>query len=256
MRVVIKIGTSTLTHPNGSLNIRLFERICKVISDIKSAGNSVILVSSGAIAMGKNKLNLAERPQDVPTKQAAAAVGQCELMYFYDKHFFEYRQTVAQLLVTADDLQNQERRTHFGNTLERLLSLGAIPVINENDTLSTAEISVSDNDNLSATVAVAVNADLLVLMSDINGLYSSDPHVDKNARLISTVEEITDDIIALGGKSVSGLGTGGMATKLQAAQTCVNSGADMVIINGSSPEILYDVLAGKPVGTRFIGKKL
>ncbi len=256
MRVVIKIGTSTLTHSTGNLNVRLFEKLCKVISDLKNAGNRVIVVSSGAIALGRSKLSLAERPSDIPTKQAAAAVGQCELMYFYDKVFSEYRQNVAQLLITAEDLESGERLDNFGNTLERLLQLDALPIINENDTVATAEISVSDNDTLSALVAVTVKADLLVLLSDIDGMYSADPHVDDSARLVSVVEDITPEIEKAAGGSVSGLGTGGMAAKINAAKICVGAGTDMVIANGAKPELLYDILGGKPVGTRFIGKKL
>lgn len=255
MRVVIKIGTSTLTHSTGNLNIRLVEELCKVISDIKNAGHQIIMVSSGAIAMGVSKLGLAKRPSDIPTKQAAAAVGQCELMYFYDKLFSDYRHNVAQVLIIADDLQNSGRSKHFGNTMERLLELGALPIINENDTVATEELSVSDNDSLSAIVAVEVRADLLVLLSDIDGLYSADPHIDHSAKLIPVVDEITDDICCIAGGSVSGLGTGGMATKVHAARMCVENGVDMVIANGANPSVLYDIMEGKPVGTRFIGKR-
>ena len=255
MRLIIKIGTSTLTHSTGMLNFRLFERLCKVISDVKNAGHEVIVVSSGAIALGRSKLQLKERPTDIPTKQASAAVGQCELMYFYDKYFSEYRQSVAQILVTAEDLNGGERLVNFGNTVERLLDLGALPVINENDTVATAEISVSDNDTLSALVAVTVKADLLVLLSDIDGLYSADPHKDESAKLIPLVEEITPEIESIAGGSVSGLGTGGMATKIHAASLCTNAGADMVIVNGANPEIIYDVIEGKAVGTKFTGKR-
>ncbi len=256
MRVIIKIGSSTLTHSTGRLNFRLFERLCRVLSDIKNAGHEVIVVSSGAIALGRGKLQLSERPKDIPTKQAAAAVGQCELMYFYDKYFSEYRQSVAQLLVTAEDLTGGERFVNFANTLERLLALGALPVINENDTVATAEISVSDNDTLSALVAVTIKADMLILLSDIDGLYSADPHKDGEAKLIPLVEEITPEIEKIAGGSVSGLGTGGMATKIHAAKICTQSGTDMVIANGASPEAVYDIVEGKSVGTKFTGKKL
>ncbi|MGN0808078.1 MAG: glutamate 5-kinase [Candidatus Coproplasma sp.] len=256
MRLIIKIGTSTLTHSTGKLNFRLFERLCKVISDVKNAGHEVIVVSSGAIALGRSKLQLKERPTDIPTKQASAAVGQCELMYFYDKYFSEYRQSVAQLLVTAEDLNGGERLYNFGNTVERLLDLGALPVINENDTVATAEISVSDNDTLSALVAVTIKADLLILLSDIDGLYSADPHKDGSAQLIPLVEEITPEIERIAGGSVSGLGTGGMATKIHAASLCMQSGADMVIVNGANPEIIYDVISGSAVGTKFTGKRV
>lgn len=256
MRIVIKIGSSTLTHSNGNINIRLFEEICKVLADIKNAGNEVIIVSSGAIALGRSKLSLEAKPKDMPTKQAAAAVGQCELMYFYDKLFSEYRQTVAQILVTAEDLKCGERSENFGNTLERLLELSAIPVINENDTVSTAEILVGDNDTLSAMVAITVKADLLILLSDIDGLYSADPHMDKNAKLLSVVDCITPEIEHAAGGTVSSVGTGGMTTKIHAAKICTDKGCDMVIANGASPELLYDIIEGKGVGTRFIGKKL
>lgn len=256
MRVIIKIGTSTLTHSTGRLNFRLFERLCKVLSDVKNAGHEVIVVSSGAIALGRSKLQLAQRPTDIPTKQASAAVGQCELMYFYDKYFSEYRQSVAQLLVTAEDLTGGERLINFGNTVERLLALGALPVINENDTVATAEISVSDNDTLSALVAVTVKAELLILLSDIDGLYSADPHKDGSARLIPRVGEITPEIEKIAGGSVSGLGTGGMTAKIHAASICMRAGTDMVIANGAAPEAVYDILEGKQVGTRFTGKRL
>lgn len=256
MRLVIKIGSSTLTHSNGCLNIRSFERLCQVIADVKNAGNEVIVVSSGAIALGRSKLSLGERPKDIPTKQAAAAVGQCELMYFYDKLFSKYHHNVAQILISADDLLGGERKLNFGNTVERLIELNALPVINENDTVATAEISVSDNDTLSAYVAVCVKADMLVLLSDIDGLYSADPHIDGNAKLISKVDEITPEIENIAGGSVSGLGTGGMATKLNAAKICTGAGVDMVISNGANPELLYDILEGKLVGTLFKGKKV
>lgn len=256
MRMIIKIGSSTLTHLTGKLNFRLFERLCKVISDVKNAGHEVIVVSSGAIALGRGKLFLKERPVDIPTKQAAAAVGQCELMYFYDKYFSEYRQSVAQILVTAEDLNGGDRVVNFGNTIERLLDLGAIPIINENDTIATAEISVSDNDTLSALVATTVNADALILLSDIDGLYSADPHKDGNAKLIPVVKEITPEIVAASGGSVSGVGTGGMATKIHAASICMSANTDMIILNGASPEGIYDIIEGKPLGTKFVGKKL
>lgn len=256
MRTVIKIGTSTLTYLNGNLNLKRFESLCKVIADIKNAGNQVAVVSSGAIALGKSKLGLSARPADVPSKQAAAAVGQCELMCFYDREFSCYHHNVAQMLVTAEDLRGGERSVNFGNTAEKLLSMGALPVINENDTVATAEISAGDNDTLSALVAVAVKADLLILLSDIDGLYTADPHSDKTARLIPVVENITAELESAAGGSVSGVGTGGMATKLQAAKICTAAGCDMVIANGAEPENLYKIIAGESAGTRFTGKKL
>ena len=253
MRIVVKVGTSTLAHRTGRMNIRRVEALCKVLSDVKNAGHEVILVSSGAIGMGVGKLSLSERPADIPTKQAAAAVGQCELMYTYDRLFGEYNHTVAQLLVTGSDVEDAGRRAHFHNTLYRLLELGALPIINENDTIATDEIVIGDNDTLSAIVARTVDADLLVLLSDIDGLYTADPRADRHARLIDTVHTITAEIEALAGGNGSSLGTGGMVTKLRAARIAGEKGIDMVIANGANPELIYDILEGKRVGTRFIG---
>lgn len=253
MRIVVKVGTSTLAHPTGRMNIRRVEALCKVLSDVKNAGHEVILVSSGAIGMGVGKLSLSERPSDIPTKQAAAAVGQCELMYTYDRLFSEYNHTVAQLLVTGSDVEDAGRRNHFHNTLYRLLELGALPVINENDTIATDEIVIGDNDTLSAIVAATVDADLLILLSDIEGLYTADPRANPDARLIEVVEAITEEIEALAGDPGSRLGTGGMVTKLRAARIAGEKGIDMVIANGANPELIYDILEGKRVGTRFIG---
>ena len=256
MRIVVKVGTSTLAHPTGRLNIQRMEKLCKVLSDLKNMRHEIILVSSGAIAMGFGKLNLSERPKDVPTKQASAAVGQCELMYIYDKLFTEYNHTVAQLLITAPYIEEGGvRKQNFHNTLARLLELGALPVINENDTISTEEFGIGDNDTLSAIVAVTIHADLLILLSDIDGLFDGDPRKNPDAKLIDTVEKIDEHIISLGGGSGSNLGTGGMATKLRAAQMATAAGCEMVIANGQSPEVLYDVAAGKRVGTRFLAKR-
>ena len=251
MRVVIKIGTSTLTHSTGNLNIRRMEELCKVMSDIKNAGHEVILVSSGAIGMGVGKLGLLQRPTDVPTKQAAAAVGQCELMYFYDKIFGEYHHIVAQLLITGEDIANETRHQNFSNTLNRLLQMGALPIINENDTVGTKEIVIGDNDTLAAIVAESVKADLLILLSDIDGLYTADPRTNPDATLIHKITKLDDSILALAGGSGTNRGTGGMVTKLQAAKICMGCGCDMVIANGSNPTNLYDILEGKNVGTRF-----
>ena len=256
MRIVVKVGTSTLAYPTGRLNIQRMERLCKTLSDLKNAGHEIILVSSGAIAMGFGKLNLSERPKDMPGKQASAAVGQCELMYVYDKLFTEYNHIVGQLLIPAPDIADGgSRKANFHNTMDRLLELGALPVINENDTISTEEIAVGDNDTLSAIVAATVSADLLVLLSDIDGLYDGDPRKNPDAKLIPTVETVDERIIALGGGSGSSLGTGGMATKLLAAQIAVGAGCEMVIANGEKPELLYDIVAGKPIGTRFLVKR-
>ena len=251
MRVVIKIGTSTLTHSTGNLNIRRMEELCKVMSDIKNAGNEVILVSSGAIGMGVGKLGLLERPKDVPTKQAAAAVGQCELMYFYDKIFGEYHHIVAQLLITNEDILSEERHQNFSNTLNRLLELGALPVINENDTVGTKEIVIGDNDTLAAIVAESVDADLLILLTDIDGLYTANPRNNPEAQLIHRITMLDDSVMALAGGTGTNRGTGGMVTKLQAAKICMNCGCDMVIANGNNANNLYDILDGKDVGTKF-----
>lgn len=254
MRVVIKIGTSTLAHPSGHLNIRRTETLCKVISDIKNAGHEVIIVSSGAIGMGVGKLGLRQRPTDIPSKQAAASVGQCELMYTYDKLFDEYSQTVAQLLITGDDVASETRHQNFSNTINRLLELGAIPIINENDTVATDEIVIGDNDTLAAIVAQSIQADLLILLSDIDGLYTADPHSHPDAKLIPQISRIDDDVKALAGVSGSNLGTGGMITKLRAAEICLSCGCDMIITNGNTPDHLYDILDGKSVGTIFTEK--
>ena len=251
MRIVVKVGTSTLAHSTGNINIRHVEELCKVMSDLKNAGHEMILVSSGAIGMGVGKLSLKEKPQDMPTKQAAAAVGQCELMYAYDKLFSEYNHTVAQILLTGLDLEDSERYHNIQNTMNRLLELNVLPIINENDTVSTQEIAVGDNDTLGAIVAVSMKADLLVLLSDIDGLYTADPHKDEKAELISLVTEITPEIEALGGGKGSTLGTGGMVTKLNAAKLCMEKGTDMIIANGSKPAVLYDIVDGKKNGTRF-----
>ena len=255
MRIVIKIGTSTLAYEGGRMNIRRVEHLCKVISDIKNSGHKIILVSSGAIGMGVGKLSMSAYPDDIPSKQAAAAVGQCELMYVYDKLFTEYNHTVAQILLTGSDFSHQDRCKNFENTLEKLLELNVLPVINENDSVATQEIKVGDNDTLAAMVAKSSKSDLLVLMSDIDGLYTGDPHKSKNVELIKVVDSLSDDIMALGGGKGSKLGTGGMKTKLQAAKICTESGCDMVILNGKEPEILYDYLDGKQVGTFFRANK-
>ena len=254
MRIVVKIGTSTLTHSTGHLNIRRIEQLCACLSDIKNAGHEVIMVSSGAIGMGVGKLGLHARPKDIPTKQAAAAVGQCELMYTYDKLFSEYHHTVAQLLITGDDVADDTRHQNFSNTLNRLLELGALPIINENDTVATAELGIGDNDTLAAIVAQSVKADLLVLLSDIDGLYTADPRNHPDAKLISRVERIDEHILSLAGVSGTNLGTGGMVTKLQAAKICMACGCDMVITNGNDPKNLYDIVDGKAVGTTFSEK--
>lgn len=252
LRIVVKVGTSTLAHKTGNLNIRLVRDLCTVLADLKNAGNEIVLVSSGAIGMGVGKLSLGARPDDIPGKQAAAAVGQCELMYTYDKLFGEYNHVVGQVLLTADDVLNDERFQNFSNTMNRLLEMGALPVINENDSISTAEIALGDNDTLSAIVAKSVHADMLVILTDCDGLFTADPRTDKDAKLIPLVETITEDLMQLGGGSGTKLGTGGMATKLTAAKMATGSGIDTIIINGEKPAVLYDIVAGKDfVGTKF-----
>jgi len=259
MRIVVKIGTSTLAHAAGRLNIRHVEELVKVLSDLKNAGHEMILVSSGAIGMGVGKLNLPGRPADMPTKQAAAAVGQCELMYTYDKLFAGYNHTVAQLLLTGEDVRFPHRRQNFVNAMERLLELNALPIVNENDAVATDEVgestTIGENDTLAAIVAECVGADRLILLSDIDGLYTADPRKDEHAALIPEVGEITPEMWARAGDPGSALGTGGMATKLKAAEIAMACGCDMIIANGRRPELLYDIAAGRPVGTRFVGRR-
>lgn len=255
MRIVVKVGTSTLTHPTGNTNIRRVQALCRVLSDLKNAGNEIILVSSGAIAMGAGKLLLTEKPSDMPTKQAAAAIGQCELMYIYDREFSKYNHKIAQLLITNSDVQNETNHQNFRNTLSRLLELNVLPVINENDTVSTEEISIGDNDTLGAIVATSIDADMLILLSDIDGLYNKDPHKNPDAKLIPVVENLSDEIMKMGEGKGSSFGTGGMHTKLNAAKIATDEGIDMIIANGNDPELLYDIVEGKEIGTRFIGKR-
>ncbi|MDE7394509.1 MAG: glutamate 5-kinase [Clostridiales bacterium] len=256
MRIVVKVGTSTLTHETGRMNLRRVQDLCRVIADLKNAGHEMILVSSGAIGMGIGKLSLRERPTDIPTKQAAAAVGQCELMDTYDRLFGQYHHTVAQILLTGADLSHTDRHENFSNTVSRLLSLGVLPVINENDTVATDEIKVGDNDTLSALVAVSVKADLLILLSDVDGLYTADPRKSDKAELIREVHGVTDELFARAGGAGSALGTGGMKTKLQAAKICECSGCDVVLMNGATPERLYDAVENKPLNaTRFYARR-
>lgn len=254
MRILVKVGTSTLAYATGCLNIRHVELLVKTLSDLKNAGHEIVLVSSGAIGMGIGRLALKGRPEDMPTKQAAASVGQCELMYTYDKLFGEYNHTVGQILLTGSDFSHADRKENLENTLHRLIEMGVIPIINENDTIATDEISVGDNDTLAAMAACSVHADLLVLLSDINGLYTKDPHKNPDARLIPLVTEITPEITAQADGAGSGLGTGGMATKINAARIVMRQGIDMVIANGARPETLYAIADGRAVGTRFQGK--
>ena len=251
MKIVVKVGTSTLAHPTGRFNIRRVETLCRVLSDIKNAGHELILVSSGAIGLGVGKLNLKEKPEDIVSKQAAASIGQCELMYFYDAQFMKYNHIISQILITGMDFENETSRSNFQNTVNRLLELSVMPVINENDTIVTDEISVGDNDTLGAIVAKTVGADLLIILSDIDGFYTADPRKDPAAEIIDEVNEVTPELLALAGAEGTRLGTGGMITKIQAAQIAMEAGIPMVLASGKEPENLYRILDGEKVGTRF-----
>ncbi|MBQ8781530.1 MAG: glutamate 5-kinase [Oscillospiraceae bacterium] len=255
-RVVIKIGTSTLAHKTGRLNIRRMEKLVKVISDIQNSGREVILVSSGAIGLGMSKLGMQKRPTETKLKQACAAVGQCELMYIYDKLFGEYNLTVAQLLLTKYVIEGP-RKNNIINTVEELVNHHVIPIVNENDTVAIDELELEfgENDTLAAQVALLCNADLLVIMSDIDGFYNANPKLDPNAELIPVVNEINEDVRKLAGDAVSGLGTGGMITKLNAAELVMAQGIDMALLNGRNPAILYDLFDGKTAGTIFTAEK-
>lgn len=254
-RVVVKVGTSTITHKTGRLNIRRVEMLVKTLADIQNAGHEVILVSSGAIGLGMSKLGLSQKPKDTKTKQACAAVGQCELMYMYDNLFSTYSINVAQLLLTKYILL-EDRKINVQNALNRLIDFGAIPIINENDTVAIdeLELEMGENDSLAANVAVLADADLLIIMSDIEGLFDKDPHKYEDAELIPVVPEITEEIKALAGGAGSSLGTGGMATKIKAAEIAKNGGIDLIIMNGEDPRRLYKVFENKPVGTLFLAK--
>lgn len=252
---MVKVGSSTLTHESGLLNLRRVERLVTVLSDIKNSGKQIILVSSGAMAVGVGKLSLREKPHDMPGKQAVAAVGQCELMYTYDKLFGEYNHVTSQILLTRDVMDDAHRKRNVQNTFCRLLEMGCIPIVNENDSVATEEIEFGDNDTLSAMVAVVAEADLLVLLSDIDGLYDYNPREEPNARLYSLVEEITPEIEASAKGVGSARGTGGMVTKVQAAHLSQGHGIDMVIMNGAQPKRLYDLFDDKEIGTWFPARK-
>lgn len=260
-RIVVKVGTSTLTHASGRVNLRSMERLVRVLADLQSMGYELILVSSGAIAVGTAKLALRERPSELRMKQAAAAVGQCQMMHIYDKLFSEYSHSVAQILLTDKDVEQPERAEHLSNTFEALLQMGVIPIVNENDSVSSAEIEtgqhkvLGDNDTLSAIVAKLCQADLLVLLSDIDGLYDCDPRTHTGAQLLHHVTSLTPEILQMAGGAGSWRGTGGMATKLSAAKLCMDAGLEMVITNGAQPEHLYDIIDGAEVGTRFLAAK-
>lgn len=250
-RIVVKVGTSTLTYDTGKINIRRMSKLAQVLSDLKNAGKEIVLVTSGAIGVGVGKLGLKERPKDTPGRQAAATVGQCELMFLYDKFFGEFGNIIGQLLVTRSDFENEERHTNLHNSFMKLFEYGAIPVVNENDSVAVEEIVFGDNDSLSAHVAKIVDADLLVILTDIDGLFSANPREDENAVLIHNVDKIDDEILALAGGSGTNRGTGGMITKLHAAQIATDAGIDTVVMNGSDPEELYKLLDGRQTGTLF-----
>ena len=258
-RIVVKVGTSTLTNEMGKSDLRSFDRLACVLSDIQNMGYEVILVSSGAIAVGTNKLNIKERPSSMRMKQAAAAVGQCSMMFRYDKFFNDYDKTIAQILLNAEDMEQEEKKENLINTFDALLDMDIIPVVNENDSVSYTEIEsedrlFGDNDMLSAVVAVLCRAKRLVILSDINGLYDADPRLYPNANLISRIEEIDETIYVLAGGAGSRRGTGGMKTKLRAAALATAQGIDTVITNGKAPEALYEIVRGNKVGTLFVGK--
>ena len=253
--IVIKVGSSSLTYETGLINMRQIELLCKLIADIRNSGRSVTLVSSGAIAVGTAKMGLRTYPSTTAERQAAAAVGQCELMYLYDKLFTEYHHKVAQVLLTRDDIETYNRKHHVENTFNQLREWGAIPIVNENDTVSVEEIEIGDNDTLSAIVAALTNADGLILLSDIDGLYDGNPHDNPDAKLIPLVEEIDDYIESIAGGAGSRRGTGGMATKIAAAKIATKAGCAMCIMNSKDMLKIYDLLDGKSVGTLFTAKK-
>lgn len=257
-RIVVKVGTSTLTNEVGKKDLRAVDRLVCVLSDIQNMGYEVILVSSGAIAVGSNKLNLKSKPTSMRMKQATAAVGQCSIMFLYDKFFGDYDKTIAQILLNAEDIEQEEKEENLTNTFSALLEMGIIPVVNENDSVSYTEIEseerlFGDNDMLSSVVAVLCKAKRLVILSDINELYDSDPRLYPNASLISKIEKIDESVYALAGGAGSRRGTGGMKTKLQAASLATSNGIDTIITNGKNPEDIYKIINGKSIGTLFTG---
>jgi len=254
-RLVVKVGTSTLTHDTGKLNLRRMDHLARVLSDLRNRNIEVILVSSGAIGVGVGKLKLPAKPHDIGGRQACAAVGQCELMYIYDKFFGEYGQTTAQILLTRDCVDDKLRLYNIRNAFERLLDMGALPIINENDTVATEEIEIGDNDTLSAVVAKVVNADALVILTDIDGLHAENPQDHPESPVIHVVDHITDETRRIAGGAGSSRGTGGMYTKILAAGIATAAGITTAIIDGSRPENLYHLLAGEEIGTVFPGEK-
>lgn len=254
-KIVIKVGTSTLTYDTGFINLRRTERLARTISDLRHSGKDVILVSSGAVGVGMGKLGMNERPSCIKERQAMSAVGQGELIGIYSKFFSEYGCTAAQVLLTRDIVELEIRRNNAVSTLNTLLKWGVIPIINENDTVSSDELEFGDNDTLSAIVAELTGADLLIILSDIDGLYDKDPHTNADASFIAEIDEITDELMAAAGGSGTSRGTGGMVTKLSAAKAATSAGINMVIACGENPEIIYDILDGKKAGTLFKAQK-
>ncbi len=250
-RVVIKVGTTTLTHESGRTNFREIDALVRVIADLQNKGYLMTLVTSGAIGIGVGKLGLPEKPKDISGKQAASTVGQCELMFMYDKMFSEYGQKVGQLLITKEDVEHKTRKANLIATMERLFDWGVIPIINENDAVAIEEIVYGDNDSLSAIVAKLVHAKKLIILTDIDGLYDGNPKLNSEAKLISRVSAITPDITALARDSGSDLGTGGMITKLHAAKLATDAGIDTFVVNGRKVDNIYQVLEGQNPGTWF-----
>ncbi len=251
-RIVVKVGTSTLSYKNGRLNFQRMERLTKTLSNLRGRGFQLVLVSSGAIGVGAGRLNLSERPKELAKKQALAALGQAQLVKIYQKFFDSNNQVVAQVLLTKDVMTQPERHNNAQNTINKLLEMGIIPIINENDTISTDEIEFGDNDTLSAMVAKLIHADLLILMSDIDGLYSADPKTNRDAKIIRSVDQITPELEKLAAGAGSSFGTGGMITKITAAKIAFGSRIDTIITNGDEPTIVYDIIDGKEIGTHFI----
>ena len=254
-RIVVKVGTSTLTYENGKMNIRRMSKLAEVLSDIANSGVEVVLVSSGAIGVGVQKLGLTQKPKSTRGQQAAASVGQSELMFIYDKLFGEYNQNISQLLLTSEDIENEKRRENLLATFETLLEYGVIPIVNENDSTTTDEIEFGDNDTLSALTAKLLGADMLIILSDINGLYDKDPNRYEDAKIIHTVQQVDGAVYEMAGGAGSRMGTGGMKTKLDAAVIATAAHMDMVIMNGSDPTELYKVMDGEEVGTVFKANK-
>ncbi|WP_250277476.1 glutamate 5-kinase [[Clostridium] colinum] len=254
--VVVKVGTTSLTHKNGKINLQAIENLAWVLSDIRNQGKKVILVSSGAIAVGSERLSLDERPRDIIGKQVASAVGQGVLMQIYESFFSKYNQKIAQILLTKDVFDNSITRENAQNTLFKLLEMGVIPIVNENDTISTDEIEgFSDNDTLSAYVCDIAKADILIILSDIDGMYTKDPNKYNDAKIISEITKIDNDIENSAKGSNSSLGTGGMKTKVSSAKIVNKNGADMIVASGKEASILFKILTGENIGTLFVGKR-